>query len=1451
MSYGPRFTGTVRPSYNGPKAPKAFSFGIGNSGERGVASIDDMSVQPNRSFEHVMKQAYSMGITKNPNDFEMDQGFLVENEDFADVFDMPEFDEVFIARANAKNGWIGEVMPPKQTDKLDIGGDCLIFNHTQPERLPEEAVPNYMTHEREKWSDTIIRMGKGITMEKNFYMTLFGRMMFYFQLEQLNNAVMMAQAHSCLCAMYYDERKNIKKRSDRVQENLDRLGDGCSATQLMKEAYKNWGVLNREPTQIAERVAEWTRIFTSENDNKTPTRIIFPDGCQHTWKYADLGSYAQSGWRLGEKPNLQQIAANGLKYNESWGTRLDDSRIIHDPAYSERTIGSFFVINRSCYYGNKFEVEATNVELFNESQDQMNLFKLEHNLKYTGAWHNYDECDTHKSNRQPSYLSNIGQAYMAGCTNYWDLYKRQAPRRELDDICKKILEQPTFVQRIVERIEENQDVYHRSNRSANIEDPLSKNNLRQKLSQIVPNIYVSSSRKQEAKYPDPEAAPVQAAAQARASDWLQSMARKFDIDVDSKTKALYEKIKRSKDSDEILMNWEAIADQQNGENFYNIGKEIVDHIGVNNTLKRALQSKVSPASLTEFYLRKQDLSQVDQPWLDELEDLDEMERSDLKYFGNDNLVLLTNDDTRTLNYASLLFPLSTQNVVLFHQDDLQFMKDADWNKKIFTNTSNERTKKFFNSSLRMTHLFHSIEVSVIYACIEQKMPYKNNMVKNTTPNPKLIDWDNQIKSIRNSRLPLADYQSKYQGQVDRIRKFIQNPTSSAYARLVSEIEQSKTSATIYQYPSFSLAERVNKAGLKDENGAPFELNKFQMSYHGPDAKPDEWVLNKHEDLKEPLKGHFFDKVNQLYDVQGNFNKVMFEDFVTSLSTNVLLLQATTISIRFADTPLQNMTNANFVRCYIDAAVAFAITDLAQATRFLDSERKTILLNSKKDNPVKFRENFTGILNTVLTVANDLNSAVTFNITTQFSNWRSGAEKQLLKKGNAGFEALADEFVKGISWLNEADFKNNQYVFKREAKLLVSYVFAFKSMNSVNDLNIVDQIFEKTEIAKEVRDLRSMKSQSIAAMLLAVAVYGLVPIEAGSSPTAIATSLFKALEQSAYVSSKLGGWSANSDNIVTALSVMISNNPGEPKVVPLGFNESVRAASQLGLWKTKFNAARFTTAASSEANPDVAVSLEDIANLLSLVTTEDAWLLKRTFEYSIPPPCGIMGYRPHATYEMGTVLLVSDNVGNLYYMPPSISAGEDHRTMMMHMTFAMYYKGVLNGGKNLIRIPDVFCRQYLGGNGLQVWDPLNPEDIAMYRSSAPGTDTKRDMFVRLIDYYSEYTNNVMDITGIFPLEVKCTDKEAMECSYSASKVLCETWGWENARCMEPDTYKNRVEYVPRFNTIMMQDHVGRWDGNGKYTNIIRNAGAWAQRIYDGCSRERCGGTLTKDFPVLMK
>lgn len=246
---------------------------------------------------------------------------------------------------------------------------------------------------------------------------------------------------------------------------------------------------------------------------------------------------------------------------------------------------------------------------------------------------------------------------------------------------------------------------------------------------------------------------------------------------------------------------------------------------------------------------------------------------------------------------------------------------------------------------------------------------------------------------------------------------------------------------------------------------------------------------------------------------------------------------------------------------------------------------------------------------------------------------------------------------------------------------------------------------------------------------------------------------------------------------------------------------------------------------------------DIKQLLFAlpISASGAWM-KLCIKRHFLPLIGALMFRPHQRFVMGSAMHMNGfgEAGNTCYMGADFQLGDNVAQKMHFGNFTLYSKTVIWDNRYITHAKNVYCRDYLGGNGSKIWDPLENSDVEDYRTN----NLIRDMFLIAIPINWKTDSFHLDITGKYHPSL-CADEEAnLNTLFPNAEIYADWWGWRNVKDPMDRSYGSDI--APRFNTLCFQAHEGMYNyGSGDFTRIITEKGHWGDRIYPGCGRVRQG------------
>jgi len=233
-----------------------------------------------------------------------------------------------------------------------------------------------------------------------------------------------------------------------------------------------------------------------------------------------------------------------------------------------------------------------------------------------------------------------------------------------------------------------------------------------------------------------------------------------------------------------------------------------------------------------------------------------------------------------------------------------------------------------------------------------------------------------------------------------------------------------------------------------------------------------------------------------------------------------------------------------------------------------------------------------------------------------------------------------------------------------------------------------------------------------------------------------------------------------------------------------------------------------------------------------------WCVKR----DIPLPLGFLIFRPMMRYRMGTALLMvaGRQTGSCFFSHADMELGDDVTRKLHIGNFTFYAKPAVLQPRNIAYAPNIYCEEYLGGNGTNYfrYDDTDRQNLQ------DGIIDDRDMFCVAVPLEFKPDRRFIDLTGRYDSKVCGGVSDESPMQYSNADLYSEYWGWSHpsvANRPNPDDYT--ADSVPQYNTICVQDHqrifLHKGNGKGTFDKVIMNKGHWGPRVYPGCGRVRRG------------
>ena len=233
-----------------------------------------------------------------------------------------------------------DLLPWVETDDLSIQWEIFTFNKTLFDLEPNQAVPRYVTAEREARSDRLVRRGLGFIIEHGFYTTEQGRRHYLMNLRQITDAVTETAAHGVVIALlgaHQHYAQWIAEHGPRALRNSD----------LLTRSRNMWGIVQKQERGLYVLDADIKDLMRYQG--VTPDTILFPSrmGMYVSLVPGSETEYYRKG--PGAIANLETGPATfqtfrGLQVHESRPFDVDFIGQPYDLLVRERQIGDYFLV---------------------------------------------------------------------------------------------------------------------------------------------------------------------------------------------------------------------------------------------------------------------------------------------------------------------------------------------------------------------------------------------------------------------------------------------------------------------------------------------------------------------------------------------------------------------------------------------------------------------------------------------------------------------------------------------------------------------------------------------------------------------------------------------------------------------------------------------------------------------------------------------------------------------------------------------------------------------------------------------------------------------------------------------------------------------------------------------------------------------------------------------------
>jgi len=244
-----------------------------------------------------------------------------------------------------------------------------------------------------------------------------------------------------------------------------------------------------------------------------------------------------------------------------------------------------------------------------------------------------------------------------------------------------------------------------------------------------------------------------------------------------------------------------------------------------------------------------------------------------------------------------------------------------------------------------------------------------------------------------------------------------------------------------------------------------------------------------------------------------------------------------------------------------------------------------------------------------------------------------------------------------------------------------------------------------------------------------------------------------------------------------------------------------------------------------------------------------------------PQYRVLLVRPFETYDMASAILLKRGLetGMTAHGHHDFMLSDDviHKVHIGHYTF--YHASIIKQPKNITIAEDIFARNYVSGEGTQIYDSasafsddarndsFSKDIIAMIipQSGSKGLSKDEADAVGSNPKDSNKVTNPLDLSGVYEgniLDAVPTDLlDQGEGLYPLSRIYNSAFGFRNIKTFGEDEDK--------FLSPLRQNNSVTWQGmqleyrnsseGGKFDRITLATGHWGPNVYSGCKSVRTG------------
>lgn len=212
---------------------------------------------------------------------------------------------------------------------------------------------------------------------------------------------------------------------------------------------------------------------------------------------------------------------------------------------------------------------------------------------------------------------------------------------------------------------------------------------------------------------------------------------------------------------------------------------------------------------------------------------------------------------------------------------------------------------------------------------------------------------------------------------------------------------------------------------------------------------------------------------------------------------------------------------------------------------------------------------------------------------------------------------------------------------------------------------------------------------------------------------------------------------------------------------------------------------------------------------------------------------------------GTLIDSLTNAFELRFHSLSRLQADNVAQKMIYGHFTLYFKTIIMFPERIVIAENVYCNEYVQGNGTEVWNPFDETHMSEYTSG----NLICDVFVTV--QFMKDTGSVRStwrsITGQMPRSMSVDASVDNLVFFPGCAAFTEYWSI-SPNGPDRERYRADGSNDSKSNVICMQELQLRYDpSERKYSSVTRDSGHFGPNVYAGCGDVRSGGECKFEVP----